>query len=130
MRWATAIVSEQHVVHAPDGSEIRELGRVAGGSLAHCRLPAGSVTIAVRHRTVEEVWYILAGKGKVWRRDESGEEVVEVEAGVALTIPAGVAFQFRSSAGADLEFVLTTMPPWPGPDEAEPLVGPWEPAVG
>jgi mannose-6-phosphate isomerase-like protein (cupin superfamily) len=123
------MVSEQRVVHAPDGSEIRELGRVAGGSLAHCRLPAGRLTIAVRHRTVEEVWYFLAGRGEVWRRDETAEEVVEVQPGAALTIPAGVAFQFRSSAGADLEFVLITMPPWPGPDEAEHVVGPWEPAV-
>jgi mannose-6-phosphate isomerase-like protein (cupin superfamily) len=125
MTWTTAHVSEQRVIHAPDGSEIRELGRVAGGSLAHCRLPAGAVTVAVRHRTVEEVWYFIAGRGEVWRQDTSHEEVTEVRAGVALTIPTGVSFQFRASDDTDLEFALTTMPPWPGPDEAEPVEGRW-----
>jgi mannose-6-phosphate isomerase-like protein (cupin superfamily) len=129
MRWTTTDVTQQRVVHAPDGSEIRELGRVTGGSLAHCRLPAGAVTVAVRHRTVEEVWYFVAGEGEVWRCDASGEELIEVRSGVALTIPSGVTFQFRASTDAALEFVLTTMPPWPGPDEAEPSTGPWTPTL-
>ena len=28
-----------------------------------------------------------------------------------------------------LELVITTMPPWPGPDEATPASGPWAPTV-
>lgn len=127
MRWDTRVVERQPVVGAPDGSEIRELGCVTGGSLAHCRLPAGAVTVAVRHRTVEEVWYFVGGRGQVWRGDAGGQEVVDVRPGVAITIPSRVAFQFRAFDGADLEFVLTTMPPWPGPDEAEPVDGPWQP---
>ena len=51
---------------APDGSAIRSLLRVRGGSLASCTLPAGAVSHAVVHQTVEEIWYCLAGTGQVW----------------------------------------------------------------
>ncbi len=51
-------------VLAPDASEIRLLVSVRGGSAAHCTLPAGRTSLAVRHRTVEEVWYFLRGRGR------------------------------------------------------------------
>src|SRR5438309_4198551 len=81
---------------APDGSEIRLLGAVRGGSVVHCTLPPRRTSRAVRHRTVEEIWYVLGGRGQVWRRQGTREEVVDVEPGVALTIPLGVYFQFRT----------------------------------
>jgi mannose-6-phosphate isomerase-like protein (cupin superfamily) len=112
---------------APDGSEIRVLVQVERGSLVHCTLPAGQVTRAVRHRTVEEVWFCVAGAGQVWRKASDTEEVVDITAGLALTIPLGVTFQFRASASQPLELVITTMPPWPGPDEAVAVDGVWEP---
>jgi len=37
---------------------------------------------------------------------------------VCLTIPLGVHFQFRNLDAAPFYFVITTMPPWPGADEA------------
>lgn len=123
----TLRVVDQPVFVAPDGSEIRELPRLAAGSLAHCRLPAGAVTIAVRHRTIEEIWYVVSGRGEVWRAPNG--EVVSVEPGVALTIPLGTSFQFRADFDADLEMVLTAMPPWPGDDEAVRVEGPWVPTV-
>jgi mannose-6-phosphate isomerase-like protein (cupin superfamily) len=112
---------------APDGSEIRLLVGVAGGGMAHCTLPPGRVTTAVRHRSVEEVWFCTAGRGQVWRRSAEAEETVDVEPGVALSIPLGTSFQFRASGPEPLEIVITTMPPWPGPDEAVAVDGPWEP---
>ena len=112
---------------APDGSEIRLLVGVAGGGMAHCTLPPGQVTTAVRHRSVEEVWFCTAGRGQVWRRSAEAEETVDVEPGVALSIPLGTSFQFRASGPEPLEIVITTMPPWPGPDEAVAVDGPWEP---
>jgi mannose-6-phosphate isomerase-like protein (cupin superfamily) len=117
-------VADQPVVHAPDGAEIRELPVLAGGSLAYCRLPAGAVTAAVRHRTVEEIWYIVAGRGGVWRGPDF-KAVTRVEPGMALTIPLGTPFQFRADPDGDLELILTTMPPWPGADEAVRVDGPW-----
>ena len=127
MTWQTARVQADRDVLAPDGSEIRLLVGVARGGMVHCALPPGQVTTAVRHRTVEEVWFCTAGRGQVWRHSAAAEETVDVEPGVALSIPLGTSFQFRASGPGPLEIVITTMPPWPGPDEAVAVDGPWEP---
>jgi mannose-6-phosphate isomerase-like protein (cupin superfamily) len=116
-------------VRAPDGSEVRLLLSLAGGSMAHFRLPAGQVSRAVRHRTVEEIWYVLSGQGEMWRSAGGQDEVVALMPGLCLTLPVGVAFQFRSQSGAALTIVATTMPPWPGDGEAEFVEGKWEPTV-
>jgi mannose-6-phosphate isomerase-like protein (cupin superfamily) len=127
--WQTARVGEQYDSLAPDGSEIRLLVAVDRGGMVHCTLQPGQVTQAVRHRTVEEVWFCVAGAGQVWRRDAAREEIVDVEPGKAVSIPLGTAFQFRSTGDRPLEVVITTMPPWPGGDEAEPVPGVWEPSL-
>jgi mannose-6-phosphate isomerase-like protein (cupin superfamily) len=137
MAWQTHRLAVTPDLLAPDGSEIRLLVQVAGGSLVHCTLHPGQVTQAVQHRTVEEVWFCVAGSGQVWRaaapaeptgaRDmSSADEIVAVEPGVALSIPLGVAFQFRASGARALEVVIATMPPWPGDHEAVPVDGVWE----
>ncbi len=110
---------------APDGSEISFLvGDAARASLVEVRLPAGRTTRAVRHRSVEEIWYFVAGTGRVWRRAPDGPPVVdEVEPGRTLVIPTGWAFQFQAGPGADLRFLCYTSPPWPGDQEAEPVAG-------
>ncbi len=111
---------------APDGAAVRLLPRLAGGSMAHFELPAGAVSRAVIHRTVEEIWYVLSGHGALWRRSPKAERIEPIGPGVALTIPLGVAFQFRAEP---LAFLAVTMPPWPGMDEAIALEGPWTPTV-
>ena len=88
------------------------LGR---GSMAHFRLAPGGVSRAVRHVSVEELWYFVAGRGRMWRKDDGGELVVEVHPGMSLDIPVGTAFQFRADGDEPLEAVGVTMPPWPGP---------------
>ena len=129
--WHTARVGSTYDALAPDGSEIRLLVQVGGGSLVHCALSPGLVTRAVRHRSVEEVWLCLAGQGQVWRHSpESGaDEVVDFEPGISLSIPAGTHFQFRATGREPLEIAITTMPPWPGEDEAVPVDGKWQPFV-
>jgi len=106
---------------APDGSEITYLvGDARCASLVSVRLPAGETSLPVRHRTVEEIWYFLAGTGRVWRRPPEGEATVEsVGPGRTLVIPTGWAFQFQADADADLRFLCYTSPPWPGAEEAE-----------
>ena len=122
----TALLPEECTVLAPDGSEIRELVQSSRGSLVHCTLPPGAVSGPVSHRTVEEVWYFLSGRGQVWRKSEDHESVENVERGVSLTIETGTHFQFRNDSSIEpLEFIITTMPPWPGPDEAYPVPGLW-----
>jgi mannose-6-phosphate isomerase-like protein (cupin superfamily) len=96
--------------------------------MAHFELGAGRVSRAVTHRTVEEIWYVLGGRGEMWRRQGERAEVVPLEAGVCLTIPLGTDIQFRSLGPGPLAAVAVTMPPWPGPDEAVPVPG-WWPAT-
>ena len=81
---------------APDGTAVRLLPRLAGGSMAHFELPAGAVSHAVAHQTVEEIWYVLSGGGMLWRRSTGAERFEPIGPGVAVTIPLGVAFQFRA----------------------------------
>jgi mannose-6-phosphate isomerase-like protein (cupin superfamily) len=112
---------------APDGADVRVLPRLAGGSMAHFALGPGRVSRAVTHRTVEEIWYVLGGRGEMWRRQGDREEIVPLEAGVCLTIPLGTHFQFRSLGPGELTAVAITMPPWSGMDEALPVAGAWTP---
>jgi mannose-6-phosphate isomerase-like protein (cupin superfamily) len=114
---------------APDGTAVRLLLSLAGGSLAHFELPAGAVSHAVKHRTVEEIWFVLSGRGSIWRRREALERIDALQPGTSLTIPLGTAFQFRAEPGGPLAFVAITMPPWPGTHEALPARGPWAPTV-
>ena len=116
-------------VTAPDGSDVRILLRTERGSTAHFELGPGRTSLAVRHRTVEEVWYFLSGRGQMWRRTPDGDERVdEVTPGVSIDIPVGTAFQFRTVGDEPLSALGTTMPPWPNDDaEAVPVDGPWPP---
>ena len=57
-----------HDTLAPDGSEIRLMSATSRGSMVHCTLHPGEVSLPVAHRTVEEVWYFLEGSGQVWRK--------------------------------------------------------------
>ena len=113
---------------APDASEVRVLLALAGGSAAHFRLAPAMVSRAGRHRRVEEIWYVLGGRGEMWRRDGRREEVVALEPDLCLTIPTGTAFQFRAAGDAPLSVFAVTMPPWPAGSEDEWLeVAPYWP---
>jgi mannose-6-phosphate isomerase-like protein (cupin superfamily) len=127
--FVTRALADQADAIAPDGSEVRLLATTGRGSMAHFRLPAGGVSKPVAHRTVEELWYFVAGRGEMWRRDLQGEEVVAVHPGVSISIPLGTAFQFRAGREGPLEAVGVTMPPWPGMDEAVPAEGIWPPSA-
>jgi mannose-6-phosphate isomerase-like protein (cupin superfamily) len=127
MTFTTRQVSVAPDVTAPDGSEVRILCRTERGSMAHFTLPPGAVAKAVTHRTIDEVWYVLAGRGRMWRRQGDQEEVVELRAGLSLTIPLGTHFQFRADGDDRLEAVGVAMPPWASDDEAYVVDGPWQP---
>lgn len=125
----TRTLAEAPVISAPDGSAVRPLCVIPGaGSFAHFRLEPGEVARAVVHATVQEIWFVLAGAGEMWRRQEGAEDIVDLRPGVCVTIPLGTEFQFRSGT-EPLEVVAATMPPWPvgSEDEARPATGPWPP---
>ena len=110
---------------APDGSEIRLLAATPRASTVHCSLAPGRVSIAVAHRTVEELWYCLEGTGQLWRSLDGREAVVELVPGVSVSIPLGARFQFRNTGKAVLRIIIATVPAWPGDDEAYPVPGRW-----
>ena len=114
---------------APDGADVRILLRLASGSMAHFELVPGESSIAVAHRTVEEIWFFLGGRGEMWRKQNGREEVVSVDPGVCITIPHATHFQFRSFGSQPLTAVGVTMPPWPGEGEAYVVEGKWAPTV-
>ena len=123
--FETKQATEDFDVVAPDGSGIRVLPRLARGSLARGTLAAGSTSRAIRHQTVDEIWYVLSGSAEIWRANSDFEEVVKVAAGDSLTIPVGTGFQFRTIGDVAFEFVMCTMPPWPDADEAIYIEGFW-----
>ncbi len=122
---ATSRLGEAYDVLAPDGSEIRLLVATTRGSMVHGTLPPGRVSLAIAHRQVEEVWYVTAGQGEVWRKIGDQESVVTVAPGSALTIPTGAHFQFRTIGPEPFQFVMCTMPPWPGAHEAVRVPDHW-----
>lgn len=114
---------------APDGSDVRILLGLQGGGMAHFELPPGQTSTAVTHKTVEEIWYILSGRGEMWRRVGEDEQIVALSEGLCLTIPLGTHFQFRAFGDGPLTAVAITMPPWPGESEAQVVAGKWEATV-
>ena len=114
---------------APDGSDVRVLLKLRHGGMAHFELAPGQTSTAVAHATVEEIWVFVSGRGEMWRRQGEREEVVSVEPGVCLTIPAGTHFQFRSLGDEGLGAIAVTMPPWPKDGDARIVRGKWKPTV-
>lgn len=115
----------QHI--SPAGAEVRLLMDNPQGGIAHCTLKAGTISKAVRHKTVSELWFVLSGQGAIWRKDQQQELITPLSAGITIDIPLGTDFQYRSDA-EDLVFLCVTTPPWSGADEASYVKqGGWEP---
>ena len=125
MRFETRRTGATPDAIAPDGSKVRVLCAATRGSMAMFTLSPSAVSKAVVHRTVEELWCIVSGTGRMWRRFGEQEEVTELAAGVSLSIPLGTQFQFRCDSTEPLSAIGVTMPPWPGEDEAVFINGPW-----
>jgi mannose-6-phosphate isomerase-like protein (cupin superfamily) len=129
MEFETMRVPVARTAVASDGSDVRVLLRLKGGGMAHFELAPGQTSTAVTHRTIEEIWVFVSGRGEMWRRQGEREEIVPVEPGVCLTIPSGTDFQFRSFGDTALGAFGVTMPPWPGEGEATAIQGKWRPTV-
>lgn len=119
----------QHM--SPAGAEVRLLMTNTMAGTAHCTLPNGKISKPVAHKTVSEFWYIISGRGQIWRRQGEEELITELVEGITIDIPLGTDFQYRCDAGADLVFICITMPPWPGADEIRFVEnGAWAPTDG
>lgn len=127
--FQTCRMSDRPDAIAPDGSEVRILAASARGSMAQFRLPPGGVSVAVAHRSVEELWLFTSGSGRLWRKSSHAEAITDIGPGVSISIPAGTCFQFRNDGSAPLEAIGCTMPPWPGSEEATRVPGVWTPEI-
>jgi len=125
MGFATKRLPPVPDIVAPDGSDVRVLLKTPRGSMAHFELAPGRASEAIRHQNVDEIWFVLSGRGEIWRRLDGSEEMVALDPGICITIPAGTHFQFRALGDTALAAIGVTMPPWPGPEEAVPVPGKW-----
>jgi mannose-6-phosphate isomerase-like protein (cupin superfamily) len=129
MTFETKAIGAAPDAIAPDGSEVRVLCQGSRGGLAVFSLPPGAVSKAVAHHTVQELWYVISGRGRMWRKFGEDEEVTELGPGLSLSIPTGTHFQFRCDSPEPLIVIGATMPPWPGDTEAFFVEGIWQPTV-
>ena len=125
--FATKRLADDLDVLATDSSEIRILAAVPRASMAHGTLAPGRVSLAVAHRTVEELWYVTAGHGQLWRKLADREEITDLAPGTSVGIPTGTHFQFRATGPEPLQFIMCTMPPWTGAHEAFRVPDYWSP---
>ncbi|MBW8269339.1 cupin domain-containing protein [Caldovatus aquaticus] len=121
--------SERPDAIAPDGSEVRVLCALGRGSMALFTLPPGAVSRAVAHHRLEELWFVLGGRGRMWRRLGEAEDVLDLAPGLSLAIPPRTAFQFRCDGTEPLVALAVTMPPWTDASECYPAAGPWPPTL-
>jgi mannose-6-phosphate isomerase-like protein (cupin superfamily) len=95
--------------------------------MVHCTLPAMFVTRAGKHRSVEELWYVVQGEGMLWRRNAREEREERLVAGMSFTLVAGTMFQVRNDGSEPMMCIIVTMPPWPGAHEWEAVQNHWTP---
>src|SRR5262245_53249072 len=126
----TTTLPEQPEAKSPAGAEIRFIMDGETGNMIHSTVPAHQVNRATVHASVSEFWYVLEGRGEIWR-DDGVESCVDVLVpGPSIDIPVGTAFQCRNVGDEERKVVGVTMPPWPGDTEATYLDGVWQPSVG
>jgi len=122
-------VSKERPFFADDGSIIRNMPQMGEVQSVHCRLPAGKVIQACRHKTVSQIWYVTAGSGEMWLKSPDGtESITAINAGTALTVPLGYSFQFRNTAKDDLDIFIVNTSAWSGSGELIPVGNYWAPS--
>lgn len=103
---------------AGDGTTLRELlhgpkdGLAARYSVAHARL-APRQTSFLHRLTASEIYYILAGRGRM----DVDKETRDVAPGDLIYIPPHAAQRITSLGPDDLEFLCIVDPAWRAEDE-------------
>ena len=104
---------EIHPYTTKDGAIIRELMHpdVDGNSnqsLAEATVPAATATILHQHQSSEEIYHIIAGKGRMIL----GEESFEVTVGDTICIPPGTFHQLENTGQTELRLLCCCAPPY------------------
>ncbi len=100
-----------------DGSEIRELlayrnSGIRNQSLAEARLQPGGATAPHFHPQAEEIYYLLAGRGRM----QIEAEICEVGPGDAIAIPPGLRHQITAIGEETLRFLCCCAPAYENDD--------------
>jgi mannose-6-phosphate isomerase-like protein (cupin superfamily) len=125
----TTILPEHPDAKSPAGADIRFVMACEAGNMIHSTVPRQQVNRATMHATVSELWFVLEGRGEIWRDDGDQSCVTALVPGTSVDIPVGTAFQYRNTGDADLTFICVSMPPWPGDSEATYVEGKWPPTI-
>lgn len=107
-----------HVINTCHGSEIRPLidrttSQITQCSLAEEVLPPGCAVTPHYHKQVEEIYYILSGKGVM----TVGDERHEVSAGDAVYIPRGHRHTLENTGAEHIRLLLVCGPAYSCEDE-------------
>ncbi|MDP2917853.1 MAG: cupin domain-containing protein [Dehalococcoidia bacterium] len=94
-----------------DTAEIREIlaprnSSIKNQSLAEAKVRPGMTTIEHYHTNIEEIYYIIRGKGKM----RIGDEVGEVKAGDGIAIMPGLKHRIENTGTCDLIFLCCCAP--------------------
>jgi mannose-6-phosphate isomerase-like protein (cupin superfamily) len=107
------IVNRQRakVIETRHGSEIRPLidrttSGITGCSLAEEILPPGHAVTPHHHRQIEEIYYIVEGRGVM----TVGDEQQEVAAGDAVYVPRGQRHTLRNIGAEPIKLLLVCGP--------------------
>lgn len=125
----TSTLPDRPDAKSPAGADIRFIMDGPTGNMIHSTVSPRQVNRATVHATVREFWYILEGRGEIWRDDGVENSVTVLVPGTSIDIPPGTAFQYRNVSDDDLKFICIAMPPWPGDSEATYVDGPWPPSI-
>ena len=91
-----------------DGSTIRELMGAGHQSMAEATLQPGQATERHYHADSEELYYLLAGEGKM----EIDGDRSPVGPGDAILIPPGAWHQITATGASELRFLCCCSPPY------------------
>jgi mannose-6-phosphate isomerase-like protein (cupin superfamily) len=99
------------ILHTPHGSEIRPLvdrttSPITQCSLAEETLPPGLSVTPHRHEVLEEIYYVLSGRGVM----QVGGERREVGAGDAVYIPRGLLHTLTNTGAEEMKILLVCGP--------------------
>ena len=110
-RFRTAYLPERPTYRSPsEAAEIRMLVATPLGELTHARAAAGHASVPATVEGTTEMFYVIGGRGALWRRVGAQEDVVALGPGRAVVLPVDSAFQYW--ADEDLELMVATMPMW------------------
>jgi mannose-6-phosphate isomerase-like protein (cupin superfamily) len=100
-----------HVIKTRHGSELRPLIDRATSAITQCSLaeevlPPGKSVTPHHHRRLEEVYYILSGRGRM----TVGDEQSEVRPGDAVYIPVGNRHTLENTGDEPMRLLLVCGP--------------------